>query len=180
MGVKGKKEKKARKRNVANELDTVTYEQQILDNNRQLARLRSRNEELELEAEKLKDKLLQLEENKADLTSHLQRILQRKVEEAEELQERLLALEKLRKDEQKANKMKIERMEQEFKTMENNLSAEIKLAAGKLNALEDFRLARIDLMNKFEEQEKRVAEQELRHKESLYEAEKSLIIGKAK
>lgn len=56
----------------------------------------------------------------------------------------------------------------------------IKFTAGKLNALEDWRLARIDLMNKFEDQEKRMAEQEIRHKESLYEAEKKLIIGKAK
>lgn len=34
----GKKEKKARKKNFVNELETVTFEQQILENNRQLAR----------------------------------------------------------------------------------------------------------------------------------------------
>lgn len=46
--------------------------------------------------------------------------------------------------------------------------------------MEDWRLARIDLMNKFEEQEKQMAEQEIRHKETLYETEKRVIIGKAK
>ncbi|XP_008216163.1 golgin subfamily A member 6-like protein 22 [Nasonia vitripennis] len=176
----GKKEKKARKKNFVNELETVTFEQQILENNRQLARLRSRNEELEAEAETLKERLNQLEENKADLTAHLQRVLRKKTEEAEELEERLVALEKVRKEEEEAFKKKEESMEHEYKTMENNLTAEIKLAAGKLNALEDWRLARIDLMNKFEDQEKRMAEQEIRHKKSLYEAEKKLIIGKAK
>ena len=70
----------------------------------------------------------QLEENKADLTSHLQQILQRKTEESQELQERLIALEKLRKDEQKAFKIKEDSLEQEFKLMENNLNAEITLA----------------------------------------------------
>ncbi|XP_058801995.1 golgin subfamily A member 4-like [Phymastichus coffea] len=179
MKKKGKKEKKARKSKALNEFETVNYEQQILENNRQLARLRSRNEELEVEAESLKEKLAQLEENKADLTSHLERVLQKKVEEAQELQERLTALEKLRKEEQQAFDKREQTLEQEFKTMEKNLSAEIKLAAGKLSVLEDWRLARIDLMNKFEDQEKRMAEQEARHKETLYETEKKLIIGKA-
>ncbi|XP_031773723.1 uncharacterized protein LOC100864676 isoform X1 [Apis florea] len=69
-------------------------------------------------------------------------------------------------------------MQLEYKTMENNLSAEVKLAAGKLNALEDWRIARLDLMNKFEKQEKEMAEQEMRHKEELYEAEKSIVTKK--
>lgn len=97
----------------------------------QLSRLRSRNEELEAEAESLKEKLNRLEENKADLTAHLQRVLLKKTEEAEELQERLMALGNLHKEEQQAFKKKEESMEHEYKTMENNLSAEIKLA-GKL------------------------------------------------
>ncbi|KAJ8672928.1 hypothetical protein QAD02_004194 [Eretmocerus hayati] len=181
MGKKSKKgKKKPKKLNFLNELETVTFEQQILDNNRQLARLRSRNEELEEAAEKLKEQLVELEENKADLTTHLQRVLQKKTEEAQELQERLAALEKLHKEEEIAFKKKEELMEQEYKTMENNLTAEIKLAAGKLNSLEDWRLARIDLMKKFEQQEKEMSEQEIRHKETLYETEKKAIISKAK
>ena len=51
---------------------------------------------------------------------------------------------------------------------------------GKLNSLEEWRLARLDLMRKFEEQEKQMSEQEKKHKEALYEAEKELILGKAK
>lgn len=52
--------------------------------------------------------------------------------------------------------------------------------AGKLNALEDWRLARLDLMHKFETQEERIAKQEESHKTALYETEKSVIITKAK
>lgn len=53
-------------------------------------------------------------------------------------------------------------------------------SAGKLNALDDWRLSRIDLMNKFEAQEKEIAKQEELHQTKLYETEKSLIISKAK
>lgn len=49
-----------------------------------------------------------------------------------------------------------------------------------MSALEDFRQARLELMKKFEEQEKQMAEQEVRHKETLYETKKQLIINKTK
>lgn len=54
------------------------------------------------------------------------------------------------------------------------------MIAGKLNALEDWRTARIDLLRKFEIQEAQITEQEERHKRLLYEAEKELIINKAR
>ncbi|EFN84032.1 Uncharacterized protein C9orf117-like protein [Harpegnathos saltator] len=163
-----------------NERETVSYEQQILDYNRQLSRLRSRNEELENEVKAITKKFEQLKEDRSDIVAHLKRNLEEKTEEARELNERLSALEELRKQELAECKEKESAMEFEYRTMENTLSAEVKLAAGKLNALEDWRLARLDLMNKFEVQEKRIAEQEEAHKTALYETEKSVIITKAK
>ncbi|XP_043471484.1 cilia- and flagella-associated protein 157 [Leptopilina heterotoma] len=174
------KEKKAKKKSFINERETLSFEQQILDNNRQLVRLRSRNAELESEMEKVKDKYDQLEEDRADVVAHLKRILNERTLEAQELHEQLLAFDQVRKEEQQAFKKREESLEQEFRTMESNLSAEVKLAEGKLNSLEEWRIARLDLMNKFEEQEKQMSEQEKSHKETLYEAEKELILGKAK
>ncbi|XP_068986168.1 cilia- and flagella-associated protein 157-like [Bombus flavifrons] len=176
---KSKSKKKKVKKKCIDERETLSYEQEILDNNRQLARLRSRNEELEEQAELAKEKFRQLEEDRSDVIAHLKRSLEEKIEESKELSERLTALEELRKDELAAYKKKEEAMDNEYRTMENNLSAEVKLAAGKLNALEDWRLARLDLLQKFEKQEQEMAEQEKRHKEELYEAEKSVVVGKS-
>ncbi|CAK9803182.1 Cilia- and flagella-associated protein 157 [Anthophora quadrimaculata] len=176
---KGKGKKKKVKKKCLDEKDTLSYEQEILDNNRQLARLRSRNEEIEEETDLVKQKYRQLEEDRSDVIAYLKRNLDEKVEESKELSERLAALEELRKEELAIYKKKEEAMDLEYRTMVNNLTAEVKLAAGKLNALEDWRLARLDLMQKFEIQEKQMAEQETRHKEELYEAEKSTVIGKA-
>ncbi|KAG5326562.1 CF157 protein, partial [Acromyrmex heyeri] len=173
------KEKKVRKK-CLNEQETLSYEQQILDNNRQLSRLRSRNEELEIEVKNLTKKYEQLKEDRSDVVAHLNRDLEGRIEEARELNERLSAMEKLRKQEQVEYKKKENAMEQEYRTMESNLSAEVKLAAGKLNALEDWRLARLNLMRKFEIQEEEMAKQEELHKTTLYETEKSVIVTKAK
>ncbi|XP_067211464.1 cilia- and flagella-associated protein 157-like isoform X2 [Linepithema humile] len=175
----GEKEKKVRKK-CLNERETVSYEQQILDNNLQLSRLRSRNEELECEVKTVTKKFEQLKEDQSDVVAHLKRNLEGKIEEARELSERLLALEELRKQEQSEYKKKENAMELEYRTMESNLSAEVKLAAGKLNALEDWRLARLDLMHKFEVQEEQIGKQQELHKTTLYETEKSVIIAKAK
>lgn len=54
------------------------------------------------------------------------------------------------------------------------------MLGGKLNALEDWRLARLDLMRKFEVQEEEMVKQEELHKTTLYETEKSVIVAKAK
>nr|XP_003707522.1 PREDICTED: cingulin [Megachile rotundata]XP_012150455.1 PREDICTED: cingulin [Megachile rotundata] len=175
---KGKRAKKVKKR-CLNERETLSYEQEILENNRQLARLRSRNEELEEQAEIAKEKLRQLEEDRADVIAYLKRNLEEKGLETKEHNERLSILEELRKEELEAYKKKEDAMEMEYRLMESNLSAEVKLTAGKLNALEDWRLARLDLMQKYEKQELEMAEQDKRHRETLYEAEKNAVIGKA-
>ncbi|XP_034941219.1 cilia- and flagella-associated protein 157 [Chelonus insularis] len=176
----GDKEKKAKKKSSISERDTVFFEQLIIDNNRQLARIRTRNEFLEGEMEALKGKLAQLEDDRSDVIAHLKRILQQKTEEARELSERLAAMEDLRKEEQAAFKSKEATMKQEYHNMETTLNAEVKLVTGKLNALDEWKNARAELTQKFEIQEKQMAEQEERHAKTLYEAEKSLIIGKAK
>lgn len=149
------KEKKVKKKSTLNERETVSYEQQILDSNKQLTRwecqsskliifqfhcfrgktlyliffrLRSRNQLLEGEVDVLKTKLKELEDDRSDVVAHLKRILQQRTEEARELSDRLLAMEELRKDEQISFKKKEDAMQFEYNTMETNLSAEVKLA----------------------------------------------------
>ena len=89
--------------------------------------MRSRNEELEEQAELTKEKFRQLEEDRSDVIAHLKRSLDEKIEESRELSKRLTGLEELRKDELAAYKKKEEAMENEYRMMENNLSAEVKL-----------------------------------------------------
>lgn len=52
--------------------------------------------------------------------------------------------------------------------------------AGKLNALDDWRNARMELTKKFEIQEEEIAKQNEYHARTLYQARKSLVIEKSK
>lgn len=101
---------------------------QIITKSMRWFRLRSRNEELEVEAKLANEKFRQVEEDRSDVIAYLKRNLEEKVEESKELSERLSALEELQKDERAAIKKKEEAMEFEYRTMENNLSAEVRLA----------------------------------------------------
>ncbi|KAG8230993.1 hypothetical protein J437_LFUL003951, partial [Ladona fulva] len=117
-----------------------------------------------------------MDEDRADVISYLNRVVQEKSDEIAELQERVEGLQKARQQESEAFEKRIVVLEHEAKVTQEQLTSEIKLLSGKLNALEEFRIQREELMQKFKQQEKQMEEQELTHKKMLYEIERKFII----
>ncbi|KAL3278750.1 hypothetical protein HHI36_016278 [Cryptolaemus montrouzieri] len=182
---KGKKGKKGKKKvekpeGALTEVDKTFYELTITDLNRKLARLRSTNNDLEEKNGALNEKLTKLDEDRNDVIIYLKRILQERNDEIGELKTGVTKLQEALEQDKEECTTKTEQMENDYKQMHEQLTSEIKLLEGKLNALEEFRLQREDLMKKFEAQEGEMEEQEIRHKRALYEIERKFIIAKDK
>lgn len=179
-----KKEKKTDKKGQKENKDQISavdrtfFEITINDLNNKLINLRKRNGDLEEKNADLETQMGQLDEDRADVIAYLRRTVLTQTSNIKDLEEKLLELAKVRADETERFQNIITDWESKYKAMHEQLSSEIKLLAGKLNYLEEFRLQHDDLMAKFDQQDRNLKEQEQRHKDTLYELEHKQITEK--
>lgn len=179
-----KKEKKTDKKGQKENKDQISavdrtfFEITINDLNNKLINLRKRNGDLEERNADLETQMVQLDEDRADVIAYLRRTVLTQTSNIKDLEEKLLELAKVRADETERFRNIITDWESKYKAMHDQLSSEIKLLAGKLNYLEEFRLQHDDLMAKFDQQDRNLKEQEQRHKDTLYELEHKQITEK--
>ncbi|XP_058059848.1 cilia- and flagella-associated protein 157 [Anopheles bellator] len=159
-------------------VDRQFYEITINDLNQKLARLRTHNVKIEERNEELESRLKQIEEDRADVTAYLDRTLQEKVGTIVELEDKLSELSKVRDQENDECLRQISTLDGKYRAMHEQLTSEIKLLTGKLNSMEEFRLQRDELMAKFDAQDSELKEQNKRHKSTLYEMERKVILDK--
>lgn len=179
-----KKEKKSDKKNQKDNkeqlsaVDKTFFELTINDLNTKLSNVRKRNADLEERNVELETQMFQLDEDRADIIAFLNRTVQTQASEIKDLEEKLSELGKVRGEETEKFQNIIKDWESKFKAMHEQLSSEIKLLAGKLNYLEEFRLQHDDLMAKFDQQDQNLKEQEQRHKDTLNALEHKQIVEK--
>lgn len=179
-----KKEKKSDKKGQKENKDQICavdrtfFEITINDLNNKLINLRKQNVGLEEKNANLETQMAQLDEDRADVIAYLRRTVLNQTSNIKDLEEKLLELASVRTDETERFQNIITDWESKYKAMNEQLSSEIKLLAGKLNYLEEFRLQHDDLMAKFDQQDRNLKEQEQRHKNTLYELEHKQITEK--
>ncbi|XP_055539213.1 cilia- and flagella-associated protein 157 [Wyeomyia smithii] len=159
-------------------VDRQFFEITINDLNQKLARLRTHNVKIEERNEELEAKLKQIEEDRADVTAFLDRTLQEKLAVIIELEDKLSELSKVRDQENEECQKQIVSLDAKYKAMHEQLTSEIQLLTGKLNSMEEFRQQRDELMAKFDAQDMELKEQNKRHKTTLYEMERKVILDK--
>ncbi|XP_055373993.1 cilia- and flagella-associated protein 157 [Condylostylus longicornis] len=172
------KDKKKEKEPAVPQVDITFYQLTITDLNNKLSRLRSHVAKLEEQNDEMEEKMRQLEEDRTDITAHLEKTLNEKIDRIKEVEEELEEVTKVRTKEKREAADKIKELENRYKTMNEQLTSEIKLLNGKLNSLEEFRVQRDALLSKFDEQEQYAKEQERKFREKTNEMEQLQIVEK--
>ncbi|KAL5292293.1 C9orf117 family protein [Megaselia abdita] len=177
---KGKKDKTKKKddKDKLTQVDRTFYELTITDLNNKLARLRSHVAKIEETNDELIEKMRVMDEDRSDVTAEMSRGLHRKEDTIQELDERLIELARIRERENLDAATTIKNWENKFKAMEEQLTSEIKLLNGKLNSLEEFRILRDDMLQKFDEQEQKYKSFQKEHDRQIEEMEAKAIVEK--
>ncbi|XP_059468606.1 cilia- and flagella-associated protein 157 [Neocloeon triangulifer] len=175
---KGKKKESIELKEEISEVDKEYFQIIINDLQAQVAKLTDRCQQLETHNTGLQGDFRQLDEKSANVIAFLRRQLDEKCSEIVELQERLTGLAQARKSEGDAFEKRIADLQHTAQVNEEQLSAEIKLLNGKLNSLEEFRLQKNDLNEKFAKQEEEIKQKDVNHENALQEVERNFILSK--
>lgn len=117
-----------------------------------------------------------MREDKADVVAYLKRTLIHRTDQIAELQARLEGLQQVHKTDGESYEKRLSTMEQEFARTKEELASENMVLTKKLDALEEFRIQREQLMAKYEEQEASKDAQKQDYEGRIYELEKKHII----
>lgn len=180
---KGKKGKKAaqgeqkaeEQKDKLLEVDKEWFQIQIRSLEEKLDRRNDRAKNLESSNKEYQDRFEQLREDKADVVAFLKRALQQRTDQISELQARLEGLQHVHETDGKAYEKKIADMQQELGRTKEELGSENMVLTKKLDALEEFRIQREQLMTKFDEQETKLEQQKNSYESKIYEQEKKHI-----
>ena len=118
----------------------------------------------------------ELREDKADVVAYLKRTLTHRTDQIAELQARLEGLQQVHKTDGENYEKRLSNLEQEFSRTKEELASENMVLTKKLDALEEFRIQREQLMAKYDEQEASKDAQKQEYEERIYELEKKHII----
>ena len=94
-----------------------------------------------------------MREDKADVVAYLKRTLSHRTDQIAELQARLEGLQQVHKTDGENYEKRLSNLEQEFSRTKEELASENMVLTKKLDALEEFRIQREQLMAKYDEQE---------------------------
>ncbi|XP_004641604.1 cilia- and flagella-associated protein 157 [Octodon degus] len=185
---KGDKEKKGGKKDPGAAVKTTEtpsveemrefYLIQIRDLEDRLARYQRKSDELVSQERLSRQELEQLANSKKEIVAFLKHTLNQQVDEITDLKEQLQNLQLAKELEKDAFEAQLAQVRHEFQENKDQLTTENIILAGKLAALEEFRLQKEELMDKFMALEDQLQRQESEYKDSVYSLEKKSVLDK--
>ncbi|XP_029775372.1 cilia- and flagella-associated protein 157 isoform X1 [Suricata suricatta] len=154
------------------------YHIQIRDLEDRLARYQRKWDELVVQEKLFRQEFEQLANNKKEIVAFLKRTLNQRVDEITELNEQLQSLQLAKEMEKDAFEAQLAQVRHEFQETKDHLTTENIVLGGKLAALEEFRLQKEELTEKFTMLEDQLRRQESEHKDNMYNLEKKSLLDK--
>ncbi|XP_069465241.1 cilia- and flagella-associated protein 157 [Ambystoma mexicanum] len=151
---------------------------QIRDLEGQLARYQRRWDELQVKEETFQTQLDQVSLDKKEIVAFLKRTLDQRVDEITILGEKIADLQLAKDTEKETYEAQLAQLRHESQETKDQLTAENMLLAGKLAALEEFRVQKEDLSAQFTALEEKLKKQEEEYTERLYKLERKAVVDK--
>ncbi|XP_039717662.1 cilia- and flagella-associated protein 157 [Pteropus medius] len=154
------------------------YHIQIRDLEDRLARYQRKWDELAVQEKLFRQEFEQLANNKKEIVAFLKRTLNQRVDEITDLNEQLQSLQLAKEMEKDAFEAQLAQVRHEFQETKDQLTTENIILGGKLAALEEFRLQKEELTEKFTSLEDQLRRQESEYKDYVYNLEKKSVLDK--
>ncbi|CAO2597883.1 Cilia- and flagella-associated protein 157 [Lemmus lemmus] len=151
------------------------YHKQIQDLEDRLARYQRKWDELAVQEKLFRQEFEQLANNKKEIVAFLKRTLNQRVDEIADLNDQLQSLQVAKEMEKDAFEAQLAQVRHEFQETKDQLTTENIALGGKLAALEEFRLQKEELTEKYLALEEQLRKQESEYKEHMYSLEKSVL-----
>ncbi|KAM7316861.1 hypothetical protein ACRRTK_024592 [Alexandromys fortis] len=154
------------------------YHKQIQDLEDRLARYQRKWDELAVQEKIFRQEFEQLANNKKEIVAFLKRTLNQRVDEITELNDQLQSLQLAKEMEKDAFEAQLAQVRHEFQETKDQLTTENIALGGKLAALEEFRLQKEELTDKYLVLEEQLRKQESEYKDYVYNLEKKSVLDK--
>ncbi|XDB55623.1 hypothetical protein AB1E18_009085 [Capra hircus] len=154
------------------------YHAQIRNLEDRLARYQRKWDELAMQEKLFRQEFEQLANNKKEIVAFLKRTLNQRVDEITDLNEQLQSLQLAKEIEKDAFEAQLAQVRHEFQETKDQLTTENIILGGKLAALEEFRLQKEELTQKFMSLEEQLRTQENEHKDYVHNLEKKSVLDK--
>ncbi|XP_037653243.1 cilia- and flagella-associated protein 157 [Choloepus didactylus] len=154
------------------------YHIQIRDLEDRLARYQRKWDELATQEKLVHQEFEQLANNKKEIVAFLKRTLNQRVDEITDLNDQLQSLQLSKEMEKDAFEAQLAQVRHEFQETKDQLTTENIILGGRLAALEEFRLQKEELTEKFTTLEDQLRKQECDYKDYVYNLEKKSVLDK--
>ncbi|KAL0979604.1 hypothetical protein UPYG_G00187190 [Umbra pygmaea] len=161
---------------VLSEGGTNFYRSQIRDLEEQLEKYQHKCDELEVQQKDFTSRYCTIEKEKKDIVLYLKRSLAQKENELTYLSESLVGLQQAKDAEKESSELQLNQLRKEFQEKQDKVTSENKVLAGKIAALDEFRVQKEQMIGLLQGLEEQLEKQSQEHKKVTDSLEKKAVL----